>query len=76
VLSSPVPFHLGVSMWYRHVELKRKIASAFNTHFRDLSETSMIGNRQGKTEISFDLVEWLSPSDLRDAVQDCPRPFV
>ena len=36
----------------------------------------MIGNRQGKTEISFDLVEWLSPSDLRDAVQDCPRSFV
>ena len=35
----------------------------------------MIGNRQGKTEISFDLVEWLSPSDLRDAVQDCPRSF-
>ena len=26
--------------------------------------TSMIGNRQGKTEISFDLVEWLSPKDL------------
>ncbi len=29
----------------------------------------MIGNRQGKTKISFDLVEWLSPSDLRDAVR-------
>jgi hypothetical protein len=42
VLSSPVPFHLGVSMWYRHVELKRKIASAFNTHFRDLSETDEV----------------------------------
>ena len=25
----------------------------------------MIGNCEGKTEISFDLVEWLSPSDLR-----------
>jgi hypothetical protein len=35
----------------------------------------MIGNRQGKTEISFDLVEWLSPSDLRDAVQNCPRSY-
>jgi integrase/recombinase XerD len=38
--------------------------------------TSMIGNRQGKTEISLDLVEWLSPSDLRDAVQNCPRSYV
>ena len=27
----------------------------------------MIGNRQGKTEISIDLVKWPSPSDLRDA---------
>jgi hypothetical protein len=32
----------------------------------------MIGNRQGKTEISIDLVEWLSPSDWQDAVQNCP----
>jgi hypothetical protein len=35
----------------------------------------MIGNRQGKTEISVDLVEWLSPRDLRDAVQNCPRSY-
>ena len=34
--------------------------------------TSMIGSHQGKTEISIDLVEWPSPSDLRDAVQNCP----
>ena len=44
--------------------------------FWGFSGTSMLGNRQGKTEISFDLVERLSPSDLWDAVQDCPRSFV
>jgi hypothetical protein len=29
----------------------------------------MISNRQGKTEVSPDLVEWLSQSDLRDLVR-------
>jgi len=36
--------------------------------------TSMIGSHQGKTEISIDLVEWLSPSDLRDVLRKV-NPF-
>jgi hypothetical protein len=35
----------------------------------------MIGNRQGKTEISLDLAEESSPSDFVDLVLNCPRSY-
>jgi hypothetical protein len=35
--------------------------------------TSMIGISQGKTEISFDLVEGLLPAKKRSRVRNCPR---
>jgi hypothetical protein len=34
----------------------------------------MIGNCQGKTEISLDLEEWLSPSDFRDGFRTVLDP--